>query len=77
MQCLGDGPEGFNVIEVLLQTREMINTLTAQMDETRQTVSSVGDVEMLRNEMTSSHAKIVALQSKINVLKKAVGSCNT
>ncbi|XP_027156075.1 uncharacterized protein LOC113756717 [Coffea eugenioides] len=77
MQRLGDVPEGFNVVEVLLQTRQTINTLTAQMEETRQTVSSVGDVVALRNEVASSHAEIAALQSEIGVLKRAVGSSNT
>ncbi|XP_027150169.1 uncharacterized protein LOC113750389 [Coffea eugenioides] len=77
MQRLGDVPEGFNVVDALLQTREMINTLTAQMEETRQTVSSVGDVVALRNEVASSNAEIATLQSEIGVLKRAVGSSNT
>ena len=77
MQRLGDVPEGFNVVDALLQTRETINALTVQMEETRAKVSSVGDVESLRNEVASSRAEITTLQSEIGVLKKAVGSSNT
>ena len=55
----------------------MINALTVQMEETRAKVSSVGDVESLRNKMDSSRAEITTLQSEIGVLKKAVGSSNT
>ena len=77
MQRLGDVLEGFNVVDILLQTQEMINTLTAQIEETQQTISSVGDVEILRNEVILSHAEIADLQTEISVLKKVVGSCNT